>query len=107
MHEAGLLTAAVAAVCDAAGSQPVREVTLALGPGIDRGAAAQAWRIAVAGGPLAGAAVRWESTGDLVQCLTCGEQYAGDAVTACPSCGGDGLVVQPAPELAIVQWRAG
>lgn len=107
MHEAGLLNAAVAAVITAAGDRQVREVTLAIGPGVDRGAAEQAWRHAAEGGAAAKAAVHWESASDMLACLDCGVEYFGDRLTRCPACDSNGLVVTPAREIEIVDWAAG
>lgn len=104
MHEAGLLHAAVAALVAAAGDRPIGRVTLAIGPGVDRGAAEQAWLTAAAGGAAAAAVVGWEQAEDTLACLACGRQYHGDRLTRCPACGGDGLVVSPAREIEIVDW---
>ncbi|MCK2216950.1 hydrogenase maturation nickel metallochaperone HypA [Actinomadura sp. ATCC 31491] len=106
MHETGLIRAAVAAVVTAAGGRRVLHVTLALGPGVGPDAAEQAWRQAAAGGPAEGARLAWRRARDGLACLGCGRDYPGDRLTRCPDCGGDGLVVSPAPEVEIVTWTA-
>ncbi len=106
MHETGLLRAAVSALV-AAAEGPVGRVRLAIGAGVDREAAEAAWRTASAGTPAAAARVEWLAALDRLSCLTCGGSYEGDRLTRCPTCGGDGLVVEPAPEIVIVDWSVG
>lgn len=102
MHEQGLLAAAAAALAE---TGVITEVTIAIGPGVDPDSAASAWRTAVRATPLAGAHVHWRRARDLLRCLDCAHEYRGDRLTRCPRCGQDGLVVEPAPELAIEDWR--
>lgn len=104
MHETGLLFAAVAQLTDATGHRPLSRVELAIGPGVDPGAAAQAWQRAAKGGPAEHATVAWTSATDILACLGCGEEYSGDRLTRCPVCGADGLVTSPAPEIEIAGW---
>ncbi len=104
MHEAGLVRAAVAALADATAGQPVRTVVLAVGSGVDIDAAASAWQAAAAGTRLAGTAVEWRRATDRLRCFTCGCEYDGGPLEMCPSCGGTGIVVTRAPELAAVDW---
>ena len=104
MHEAGLVRAAVAALADATAGQPVRTVVLAVGSGVDIDAAASAWQAAAAGTRLAGTAVEWRRATDRLRCFTCGCEYDGRPLEMCPSCGGTGIVVTRAPELAAVDW---
>lgn len=104
MHEVGLLAAAVAEVATAAGGRRVAAVALVLGPGVDRAAAEQAWQTAAAGTCLAGADVSWRRGGDGLVCLDCGREYDGDRLSRCPTCSANGLVVAPAPEIAVVDW---
>jgi Zn finger protein HypA/HybF involved in hydrogenase expression len=106
MHEIGLLSAAVAALCDAA-EGPITQVTLALGPGVDHDAAVVAWRTTSEATPAADARVTWQRGHDHLACLSCGAVYEGDPLTQCPGCHGDGLAIEPAPEIAIVEYRIG
>ena len=104
MHEVGLLKAAVAEVVARTADEPPGHVVLAIGPGVDQGAAAAAWEDAAAGTPIALAEVAWQQAMDVLRCLECGTTYEGRKLDRCPSCAGDGLVVRPAPELAIEDW---
>lgn len=105
MHEQGLLNAAVAAVVEAARPLPVHEVVLAVGPSVDPAAARTAWTIAAAGSPAEDATVSWQTAYDVLACFDCRREYAGEALARCPECDGNGLVVRPAPEIAILGWR--
>lgn len=105
MHEAGLLAAAVSALAEATGGRPVRTVVLAIGPGVDPGSAAAAWHTAARGTCLHGSEVEWRRAEDGLRCFACGRDYHGAGpLQPCPSCGGNGIVVEPADELAIVDW---
>src|SRR5512139_2479595 len=107
MHEAGLSHAAVNAVIEAAGDRTVVSVRLAIGPGVEKDAAAQAWVHCAEGTTAAQAVVTWEQARDSLACLECGDEYPGDRLTCCPVCGANGLVVAPASEIEIVDWAAG
>jgi hydrogenase nickel incorporation protein HypA/HybF len=98
------LRSAVTALVEASGGRPVRSVVLAAGPGVDVESAAAAWRVAAGGTCLDGASVRWQRTVDVLRCFDCGREYDGQAVDPCPMCGGNGIVVAPADELAVVAW---
>jgi hydrogenase nickel incorporation protein HypA/HybF len=104
VHEAGLVRAAVAALVDAAGGRPMRAVVLAVGAGVDVDSAAAAWQLAAAGTGLEGASVTWRRCHDTLRCFTCGREYEGDALARCPSCGGTGIVVARAAEIAVLEW---
>ena len=40
---------------------------------------------------------------DELVCLVCHEHFRGTKLTTCPSCDGDGIVVTPAPEVAVTE----
>jgi Zn finger protein HypA/HybF involved in hydrogenase expression len=104
VHEAGLVRAAVAALVDAAAGRPMRTVVLAVGAGVDVDAAATAWRTAAIGTCLEATEVDWQRASDRLRCFACGIEYDGEPLDLCPSCGGTGIVVTRAPELAAVDW---
>jgi len=104
VHETGLVRAAVAAVAEAAADRPVRTLTLAVGAGVDLESTAMAWQAAAAGTVLEHCDVRWQRALDHLRCFTCTREYEGDPLDLCPSCGGSGIVVDLAPEIAAVDW---
>ncbi|HLZ37445.1 MAG TPA: hydrogenase/urease maturation nickel metallochaperone HypA [Mycobacteriales bacterium] len=106
VHEWGLVGAAASALTEASGAVPLARVVFEIGPGMDSEVVDAAWTSTVAGSGLAGAEVRWEQVQDALACLSCGSEYRGSALTPCPSCGGSGLVVTAAPEIAIVEWTS-
>jgi Zn finger protein HypA/HybF involved in hydrogenase expression len=107
VHEHGPIAGAVAALLAAAGTRPVATVTVTLGPGMDPEVASAAWAQASAGTAAGGAAVTWAEALDTLRCLDCGRDYPGDRLARCPACGGDGLVVDAAPQVAITAWNGG
>jgi hydrogenase nickel incorporation protein HypA/HybF len=104
MHETGLLRTAVSALVEASAGQPVRTVLLAIGPGVDPESAAAAWHTAVNGTCLDNSHVEWQRATDRLRCFTCGHEYDGHRLDQCPRCDGNGIVVAPADELAIIDW---
>lgn len=104
MHEPGLVRAAVAALAEAAGGRPLRTVTLAVGAGVDFASAAMAWETAAAGTCLEGCQVEWQRARDRLRCFSCGQEYDGAPLDMCPSCGGSGIAIEQAPELAALDW---
>ncbi|MGF1662718.1 MAG: hydrogenase/urease maturation nickel metallochaperone HypA [Kineosporiaceae bacterium] len=104
MHEGGLADGAVTALLAAAGGRPVTRVRVAVGPAVDIEAVRARWEHAVEGTPLAAAAVEWSAATDDLTCWECGDDYRGTRLTRCPACGSTGLVVAPAPELAVEDW---
>jgi hydrogenase nickel incorporation protein HypA/HybF len=104
MHETGLARAAVAALSSATAGRPARTITLAAGSGVDLASAAAAWQAAAAGTCLEGCHVEWQRAPDRLRCFACGHEYEGEPLDPCPSCGGNGIVIEPAPELAAVDW---
>jgi Zn finger protein HypA/HybF involved in hydrogenase expression len=83
----------------------VDEVILDIGPGMEPGVAEAAWAHVVAGTPAAGTRVLWERVTDTLQCFTCSATYHGDKLGLCPDCGGNGLVVEQAPEFSVRAWK--
>jgi hydrogenase nickel incorporation protein HypA/HybF len=96
VHEWDLVEQAVKTLNTLAEGKPVREVEIALGPGADRVRAIEAWRALTATTSLAGAHVTWEEAADLFRCEQCSLEYTAETGGACPYCGGDGVVVEPA-----------
>lgn len=104
MHEIGLVTATASALARQVEGAGVNSVHVAISPRVNLEVAAAAWSEAVAGTALAGAHVTWEPAFDELYCLTCGRTWPGRALERCPDCGGDGLVVTPADDVAVKGW---
>ncbi|WP_131747357.1 hydrogenase/urease maturation nickel metallochaperone HypA [Frankia sp. Cppng1_Ct_nod] len=104
MHEAGLARAAVAALVDATAGEFVRTVVLAVGTGVDVDSAAAAWHGAAGGTCLEACVVEWRRVSDRLRCFACGREYDGERLDLCPACGGNGIVIRAADELAVVDW---
>lgn len=107
MHEIGLVSATAAAFARDIGGVHVSSVHVAVGPRVNLEVAAAAWSEAVAGTALAEAHVTWEAAFDELCCFTCGREYRGRLLDSCPDCGGNGLVVAPADEVAVTGWSPG
>ncbi|MFP4073366.1 MAG: hypothetical protein ACLFVZ_04950 [Actinomycetota bacterium] len=56
------------------------------------------------GTPLADAHVTWEQALDLLHCGGCGHDFAGNRLDVCRYCGGDGVVIEPAPPVSLGRW---
>lgn len=104
MHERALISSTAAALLDQTGGIEVASVTLALSPETDPEVVAQAWRSVVASTSLAGARLNPVTRHHVLSCLDCGEEYAGDKLSICPRCSGNGLIVKEAPEVALDGW---
>lgn len=104
MHEIGLVNAAAAELVRVAGDQPVRAVTVRIGPKVVPDVAQTAWQLAVSGTVVEQALVRWEPALDRLACFVCGHEYDGDPLAVCPACGGDGLVIGESPEVSVAGW---
>ena len=104
MHEAGLVRAAVAALIEVTGGRRLRAAVLAVSADVDVDSAAAAWQAAAAGTCLEGTSVTWRREPDRLRCFTCGREYDGEALAHCPSCGGTGIVVTRAAEIAVDEW---
>lgn len=104
MHEIGPITAAAYELIGRVDGGRVASVTVAIGPGVSPDIAAGAWQAAVAGTALAAAHVTWRAAPHVLRCLQCGGDYHGDDLAACPACGGNGLVIEEAPLVAVAGW---
>ncbi|EFC80544.1 hydrogenase expression/synthesis HypA [Frankia sp. CcI49] len=104
MHEAGLARAAVTAIIEASEGAPVRTVVLAAATGVDIASATAAWQAAAAGTSLETTDLCWQRAADRLRCFACGHEYDGARLDPCTACGGNGLVVAPADELAVISW---
>ncbi|MGA7229000.1 MAG: hydrogenase/urease maturation nickel metallochaperone HypA [Acidimicrobiia bacterium] len=107
MHERGLVSKTAADLASSVGSTPVRQVTLALAPETDRDVVLDAWSSATAGSEISRAELICITKDHGLQCLDCGHQYLGDKLKPCPQCGGNGLIVEPTPDVAVAGWVAG
>jgi Zn finger protein HypA/HybF involved in hydrogenase expression len=104
MHEHGVVSHAFNALREAAGGRQIKEVTVALGPGMQREATVAAWDHMAEGTTVAAAIVNWQTVGDLLQCLECATEFRGERIDTCPRCSGVALVVEAAAEIAIEDW---
>ena len=104
MHEIGLVTTTAATLAEQTAGTSVGAVHVAISSRVNLEVAAAAWSEAVAGTALAGAHVTWEPALDELCCFTCGRTWSGRPLERCPDCGGDGLVVTPAQEVAVTGW---
>lgn len=106
MHEQELMADALETLRILARGSSVREVEIALGPGVDREDAERAWEALSRDTPLADVHVVWERAVDLLRCGECGHEYTGDRLESCPYCGGDGLVIEPTAPVSVGRWVA-
>lgn len=101
MHEWAPIAKAVQRAASEAGSS-IGPVELRIGPSVDPSVARQAYSASAAGTNLEAARMELRRVEDLLACLDCAEQYRGGRLQRCPSCGGDGLVVSPAPDAQLI-----
>lgn len=104
MHEKELVESAIATLrrlCDG----PLAWVEIALGPEVDTHEAELAWKTVTDGTDLGDAHITWERAYDRLVCDAAGHEYTGEAMEACPYCGADGVVIEPAPPIAVVRWE--
>jgi Zn finger protein HypA/HybF involved in hydrogenase expression len=104
MHERGLVSAAAAELLSSLGEERIDSVTLSVGPDTDRGVVEAAWRSATAGTPIATAQLELAVATHELVCLECSAAYRGGKLTTCSECGGNGLVVERAPEVSVAGW---
>lgn len=105
MHERALVSELALTLESLAGQSEVSEVTLAVGPDTSPAVIEEAWRTTTAGTTLDAAALTCVVGSHRLQCLDCGVEYEGGKLSFCPACGGNGLVVEPAPEVALWGWQ--
>lgn len=103
MHELARVAEAAVALASLAGDGRVSSVTLALSPETDVTVVEQAWSSATVGATEDAVLVCNVQEHGL-SCLECGTDYHGDKLTPCPTCGGNGLIVDRAPEVELVDW---
>lgn len=104
MHERALVSEVAMAVTTAAAGAPVGRVTLSVGPDTNAAVVEETWRTTTAGTPLGDATLACVVHPHGLQCLDCGVEFEGGKLSRCPACGGNGLVVTPAPEVALQSW---
>jgi Zn finger protein HypA/HybF involved in hydrogenase expression len=107
MHERELIADAVDTLRVLVGDESVETVEIVLAPGIDRTNAVEAWSDLTVGTSLADTHVIWEEGNDLLRCDGCGHEYRGDRLDSCPCCGGDGVVIESIPPVAVAHWELG
>lgn len=107
MHERAIVSRTALELESLAGSIPVTEVTLATAPDTPVEVVEEAWRSASAGTSFADAVLTCVVRDHGLQCLNCGANYRGDKLSVCPACHGNGLIVEPSPEVALVGWSPG
>lgn len=104
MHELGLVSEAAARVLEGTEGRRLTSVVLGIGSGSEREIVAVAWAHVTAGTVAEAAAVTWVDVAHTLQCFPCGATYHGGKLDVCPSCGGNGLVVDAAPDFAVLDW---
>lgn len=104
MHERALVSATAQHLAALVGERTLTNVTLTTSPETSIGVVEQAWRSATAGTPMGSASVTCVVRQHVLECLDCSREYPGDKLTPCPECGGNGLVVAPAPEVSLEDW---
>lgn len=104
VHELGLVSEAAARVLEGTEGRRLTAVVLGVGSGAAREVVAAAWARVTAGTEAEAAAVTWVEIADTLQCFACGAAYHGGKLDVCPSCGGNGLVVDAAPDFSILDW---
>jgi len=100
MHERAAVTAALSGVLSESGGA-VDRVVAEIGPGVDPGVVRGIWDEMMAD---TGAELVVEERLDLLRCIACGSDYPGTKLDPCSACGGDGLVIEPAPEFVVRSW---
>ena len=104
MHEIALVDAAAKQLVKEVDGAVIARVVMAIGPDVEHDVARTAWEVAVAGSSVEGAELELVDAKDLLRCLDCSEDFAGVPLDTCPSCGGNGLVVEAADEVSITSW---
>ncbi len=104
MHERALVSQVAVELESLAGTGRVSEVKLAMSPETDRSVVEQAWASTVVDGRFEDAVLTCIVRRHGLYCLECGTDYRGDELTPCPVCGGNGLLVDAVPEVALIDW---
>lgn len=105
MHERAVVFETARKLAMLAGDDPVGAVTLGVNPETDSAVVESAWRDATLSTGLGEATLTFVTRYHDLQCLDCGGNYNGDRLTVCPRCGGNGLVVEAAPEVTLDSWQ--
>ncbi len=107
MHErAPVGTAAARLLAEIDPSDPPASITVALAPDVMADIAQDAWASATHGTVLETVEVEWVVRYPLLACLDCGVEYEGEKLDRCPTCGGDGLIVEDVPIAEVLPWRS-
>lgn len=104
MHERALVSQVALDLTAVTGDRKVRRVILAVGPETPHEVVEEAWRSTTAGTSAAGASLSCVTREHVLWCLGCGAEYPGGKLTVCPECGGNGLIIDAAPEVALDGW---
>ena len=101
MHEVGLVAKGAADLLVRATDHHIGAIRVAVGPRADRLTVQSAWDLLTRDTPLESARVTFEDVLDDMVCFGCATAYRGDELTTCPSCGGDGIARELAPDVAV------
>jgi Zn finger protein HypA/HybF involved in hydrogenase expression len=107
MHERGPVSEVVAELGRRHREVPLASAEIIVGPTIDLSVAVAAYEHIVTGTDLSTVAITWTRTLDTLTCFSCGSEYEGEKVDPCPSCGGPGLVVDPAQDVVLGRAEVG
>jgi hydrogenase nickel incorporation protein HypA/HybF len=77
-------------------------ITVGVASDVNLDTARDAWDAATGGTRLAGIPVEWVVRHATLACLTCSGEYVGDKLDRCPTCGGDGLIIDDPPTAEVV-----
>lgn len=105
MHERAAVSETAQRLVEAAGGRPVTAVTLRLSPETDPGVVSDVWRSSTLDTPVANARLTCVIEDHGLACLECGNLYRGDKLTQCPRCGGNGLIIDLSPQVALADWE--
>lgn len=100
MHEQGVLAVLVNRLLSEAGRA---QVEIRLGPNMDEDVTKATFAHLVRDTHIADMRVKWRRASDLLNCLDCDADYHGTKTDLCPACGGNGLVVESAPDVALTE----
>ncbi len=107
MHERAPVGAAAARLLQQIDpSDPPSTVAVGIAPDVYREIARDAWSAATADTPLEAVPVEWIIRYPVLVCLDCGTEYEGEKLDRCPSCGGNGLIVEDVPIAEVLAWES-